>query len=80
MDDLCALKNNLKEQNLFINVPGLGGSESVRNAATKGPNNRKGYDIFNWKCPVLLGCITQDKGNTSCHPENEAPNISLEYF
>lgn len=68
MDDLCTLKSNLKQQNLFINVPGLGGLEEVCTAAKKDRNNRIGYDIFDWKYPVLLGCITQDEHNISCKP------------
>jgi len=55
MADLCRLKSQIKDQGLYLNVPGLADLQQVCGDSTKG------YDLFRWQHPILLGCISTDQ-------------------
>jgi len=73
MGDLCRLQENLEVQGLHLNVPGLHNMEEV----CKDP--KKGYDLFQWQHPVLLGCISSDKNAAKSCKKPETDN-GFDYF
>lgn len=55
MGDLCRLQKEIKDQGLYLNVPGLNQMEAVCT------NPKQAYDLFQWEHPVMLGCISDNK-------------------
>ncbi|NOU08492.1 MAG: patatin-like phospholipase family protein, partial [Nitrospira sp.] len=77
MEDICRLRDGLKQDHgdsrpLYVYFPGLADLDEVCNQ-----NSDFGYDVFNWEHPVLLGCVTSDRGDRKCMGEFSA---SQEHF
>ena len=69
MSDICVLKNNLqqfKSEPLYLHVPGLKNLEEVCKGEEVRPGYKLGYNIFEWKNPILLGCVSKSKEESSC--------------
>lgn len=56
---MCKLRGALRELGLHLRFPGLQGFDAVCE-----PDSGKGYDVFHWRYPILLGCVTE--GSETC--------------
>lgn len=56
MHDVCRLKTQIREQGLSLRLPGLEGFDEF---CTEKGEPTHAYDIYNWRHPVLLGCIVE---------------------
>ncbi|MEX5684128.1 patatin-like phospholipase family protein [Pseudomonas silesiensis] len=56
MGDICRLKTQLATLNMALQIPGLDG---LAQHCNEGSDAKTGYDIFDWKHPVIFGCIFQ---------------------
>lgn len=56
MHDVCRLKTQIREQGLSLRLPGL---EDFDEFCTEKGEPTHAYDIYNWRHPVLLGCIVE---------------------
>lgn len=69
MADVCKLKLDLAKldipQPLYLHVPGLEDLDKVCK-----DKKSKGYNVFNWKHPILLGCVSKIDDKDSCTDEN----------
>jgi hypothetical protein len=54
LGDLCRLQKEIKKQGLHLKIPGLNEMEAVCS------DPQKGYDLFQWQHPVMLGCISSN--------------------
>jgi hypothetical protein len=77
MVDVCRVKNEIEKQGLYLRIPGLAELDSQ----CKDVDGGKGYDVFNWRHPVLLGCIV-DKSIKShdCSPPNNSNTKNEAYY
>lgn len=62
MDDVCRLKEELYKLGYTVILPGLPDLDRVCLNA----DDKQGYDIFNWKHPILLGCIVGNAEKHNC--------------
>lgn len=70
MADICNLKNNLASDKLplqlYLHIPGLEGFNEVCD-----DKKSKGYGVFDWKHPILLGCVSKSNNVGSCTGDND---------
>lgn len=68
MADICNLKNNLAKledpHHLYLYIPGLKDLNKVCEGKTS-----MGYAIFDWKHPILLGCVSKSSNDVDCSDE-----------
>lgn len=78
MADVCLLKNNLeklpKEEALYVHVPGLQNLDEVCKGEEVKTGYKLGYNIFEWKYPILLGCISKSEDKNSCSQDKDVTN------
>jgi len=67
MQDICRLKTQLDEHKLSLRLPGL---EGLKRHCEQAKDQAWGYDVYNWRHPVLLGCIVadQEEGDSCVEP------------
>jgi hypothetical protein len=71
MEDLCYLKSALAARKLYLQMPELERfEEHCKNFHARSGGSKSGYEIWNWRHLVQLGCIAS-RPNTRCQTPSD---------
>ncbi|HEY0289392.1 MAG TPA: patatin-like phospholipase family protein [Pseudomonas sp.] len=81
MVDICRVKLQIKDQKLDLRLPGLQDLDQQCADLSNKKEDSQGYDVFNWRHPVLLGCIVDSSTRSKdCTPPTAEGSDKNSYY